>query len=257
MSASPSAIPGSGRGRLDDWVFRDREAVEGRFGIQIDRLREMLRSDEGRRTIMEEMHRIDNGLNGQSEQALRQLDRNIDQIKKKESFLTKMAKAPFRACKKAVECLVKHPVLSSAAIIAILIAILYFTPTLAPTAGEYGNALIERFKEVLRRFHIASPEIATDAVGKVAVTGGPVSESVAEVAREVFVSPGSMTEQTGEFLRSAADPTIVVPDADSALSSSAKQILQTAPVAPGVPSVIMPEITDPLQRALRGLEPLK
>ncbi len=241
---------------VDRWLFRDRDSVEQRFGLEMDRILELRKSKEGQRELIQRMKKADPSLNGNVNDVLRQVDRNLDQLNKKESFLGKVVKLPLRAVQAVGRTIKKHPVLSAVAGIAAIIALLYFTPALAPTAGEYGKKLIDAFKSVLGKLNVPTPETAVDAVAQVPVTGGSVSEAVAEAATEAANSPSAM-ESAGRLLKEAARES-GLEGAASQLSPAAEEALRSGTAGAGAAAkeLMMPEVVDPLQRALRALPPL-
>lgn len=198
-SADP---PRSDHGQLDHWIFRDRESVEQKFGMEMERILELYETDKGKKELLERMKKTDPSLNGNIHHAMEQVNANIEQLKKKESFLKKMLMLPVRGVEAVGRTMKKHPVLTTVAGIAALIALLYFTTPLATTAGEYGLTLIDSFKSVLGKLGVPLPEVGVDAVAKVPVTG-TVDPILAEEAAEALHSPGMMGEMSGEFLEAA------------------------------------------------------
>ena len=173
----------------EGFPYRSRESAETKFGMELDKVRTKIQSDEGRRELIQQLN-----LNGNADTVLEGIDLNVEQLKKKESFFMKMLKLPGRAVKSAFNVMGRHPFLTSAAVIAIIIAILYFTPALAPTAGEYGTKLVQAFKGTLAKIGVGTPEAATDAISKLPITGGSVPPEVVREAEEILQSPGMMDE---------------------------------------------------------------
>jgi hypothetical protein len=207
------------------------------------------------------------GLNGRSEAVERTYRLHQQEFARKESLLgktwrwtkeaagtaTDVVTAPFRWTWNSFK---KRPVLTSAAIAALILAGLYFTPTLAPTVGEYGAGLIEGFKGVLGKVGMATPLTAVDAVAQVPVTGLEGAEAAAEAAAEAFASPGEQLI-TGQEFAGAADAATGAAEVAPELSEGASQILQSGSNIPGGEALLQPEIVDPLQRAAQGLGPIE
>ncbi len=185
---------------LDQWIFRDRETLEKKFGLEMERILELYKSDKGKEDLLKRMKEADPSLNGNVDKALQQVTGNAEQLKKKETFFKKMRMLPIRAAQAVGRTMKKHSILTAVAVTAIIVAILYFMPALAPTAGEYGTRLIQAFKVALSKIGIGTPEAATDIIGSLPVTGGSVSGEVVSEAGEILQSPGAM-----DALRSALE----------------------------------------------------
>lgn len=196
-NAIPEAIPPRQYEGLDQWIFRDREGIEQRFGMELEKVLELYNSDMGRKQLLEQMQTADPSLNGNIHSAMELVDSNIEQLQKKESFLKKMVKLPVRAVQAVGRTMKKHPVLTAIGGTAALIALLYSIPMLAPGVGAYGTQLIDSFKTVLGKVGVPIPEAAVDAIGAVPVTGGaPLAPEVVEGAGEILQSPGAIDELT-------------------------------------------------------------
>lgn len=181
--------PTNGMIMPEGYPYKERELAEARLGMQLEEARAKIESVEGRKELIEQLN-----LNGDAEQVLDSVDLNLEQLKKKESFFMKMLKLPGRTLKATLGMMKRHPIITGIAGVAILIALLYFMPALAPTAGEYGKNLIQSFKNVLAKIGIGTPEAATDAIGNIPITGGNVPTEVIDGAREILQSPGKMQE---------------------------------------------------------------
>lgn len=150
----------------------------------------------------------------------------------------------------------RHPLLTTAAGIAALIALLYFTPTLAATAGKYGASLIESFKTVLANIGVATPGISVEAAAAVPVTGDVVSAEIGELAQQAFISPGEAMIQNAQIAEAIQAAT----GADSAvvgeLSQAAEGLLESPAAAEALQRAAESlNVTDPLQRILQNLPP--
>lgn len=179
---------------IDRWIFRDRESMEKRFGLEMERILELHKTNVGKQELLQKMKDADPTLNGNADKAMKQVRGNIEQLQKKESFFKRMLTLPPRAMQAVGTTMSKHKKLSAVAVVAAIIAIAYFTPALAPTAGQYGTKLIQALKTTLTKVGIATPEAATDMIGSLPVTGGPVSDEVVREAGEILQSPGAMKE---------------------------------------------------------------
>ncbi len=179
-------------------VFRDQEELREYLGTnkELEEIGVMYKTQDGKQELLALLRKADPSLNGNVEGALEQIDLNREQLEKKESFLKKMLKLPGRALKALGRTMRKHPVLTAIAGLAGFIALLYFMPTIAPTAGEYGRKLIESFKGVLQKEGITTPAAGVDAIAELPVTGAPVSPEIVERAGEILQSPGSIDELT-------------------------------------------------------------
>lgn len=255
VSRKAPEMRGGDGARLEDWLFKDRESLERRFGMEMERIAELYRTDSGKKQLLEAIRKQDPSLNGNVDAALTQVSSNIDQLKKKESFLTKMLKLPVRAVQAVGRTMKRHPFLTAAAGIAAILALLYFTGPLAQTAGQYGTTLVESFKGVLSKIGLATPEVAVEATGAVPVTGEAVGEEVARQAAEAFISPGTAAMQTAEAIEAAKSATGAV-EAVGGLSGAAQGILQSPEAAKAAEEAAR-SLVDPLQRVLRGLPPME
>ncbi len=229
---------------LNGWLFRDRKELENRFGLQMERISELSKTDKGKQELLQRMKKADPSLNGDIDKALAQVDTNIRQLEKKESFLKKMLMMPVRAVKAVGRTMWRHKVLSAVAIIAGIIALLYFTPTLAPAAGEYGRRLIEAFKTQLAKLKMPTPQTAVESAGKSGITGGPVSPSVARAAAAAAESPGEMAAGTQTLLEAAKDSSIA-PTQLEKITKSAGEIfnsaIKAAPKSAPLPTPVIPQ----------------
>lgn len=179
-------------------VFHDEREVQEYLGTKkrLDELAVMSSTKEGEKEFLSMLKTANPSLNGNIDAARKQADLNIEQLEKKKNFLEKVLSVPGRALKSLGRTMKKHPVLTTIAGLAGLIALLYFTPALAPTTGEYWGQLVEAFKEVLKKIGIATPAPGVDSIAKLPVTGAPVSPEVVERAGEILQSPSSIDELT-------------------------------------------------------------
>lgn len=258
VEKQPSLVPINRVASLEEL---DRE-FESRYGMEV--LQTLKDSNLSQQQMVEELQRK-HKLNGQSEAIERTYRLHQQEFARKETllgttwrytkntvgFAADVVTAPFRW---TWESFKRRPVLTTAAIAALIIAALYFTPTLAPTAGEYGAALIESFKGVLGRLGLATPATGVDAVAAVPVTGVEGSEAAAQAAAEAFASPGEQMLQ-GQAFERAAEAATQAAESLPDLSQGAEQILQSGSNIPGAEAILKPEVMDPLQRGLQGLGP--
>lgn len=179
-------------------VFRDQDELREYLGTnkELEEIGVMYKTQDGKQELLALLRKADPSLNGNVEGALEQIDLNREQLEKKESFLKKMLKLPGRALKALGRTMRKHPVLTAIAGLAGFIALLYFMPTIAPTAGDYGRKLIEAFKGVLQKVGISTPAAGVDAIKDLPVTGAPIAPGVVEEAAEILQSPGTIDELT-------------------------------------------------------------
>lgn len=249
---SPSGRP------VENWIFKDRESIEKRFGMEMEKILERQRTEEGKRELLERMKSVDPALNGNVEHALQHVNRNIEVLQKKEGFLTKMVKLPGRAVSAVGRGIKKHPILSASVGIAALLALLYFTGPLATTSGEYGQQLVDAFKKTMGKLHVATPEVAVDQVAKVPVTGEVVGQEAADLATRAFQSPGEAIGQTYQAAEAVKAATGVEPGAALPnLSQGAAEVMQSPEAAEALKQATEKgvDVVDPLQRMLRDLPP--
>lgn len=170
----------------------ERERLDTEKAIR--RIEVMMQTDDGRKQLLQRLQEADPSLNGNVEAALEQVNLNREQLQKKESFLKKMLMLPVRGLQAVGRTVKKHPILSAAAGIAVLVAILYLIPMLAPGVGVFRDNLIEGGKEILRKIGVPLPEPGVDAIADVPVTGGPVGPDVIEKGRQILESPANVDE---------------------------------------------------------------
>ncbi|MSR68120.1 hypothetical protein EXS65_04865 [Candidatus Peribacteria bacterium] len=209
-SKSGSPVP-----NLDRWIFRDREAIEQRFGMELEKVLEMYHSDSGRKELLLKMKQIDPSLNGNINQALETVTDNMKELKTKESFLMKMVKLPIRTVKAVANAVMKHPVLSALGALAVIAALVYFFGPAAVGTGEVGTAAAGAFKDtVLGKVVVPTPGMGVGAAADLPVTGGlsdvaagGMAESAGSLAGESgrFIEGARISEAAVDSIRSAAD----------------------------------------------------
>ena len=145
-------LPQNGIRYPEGFPYKDRESAEARLGMELDKARTMIQSDEGRKELIEKL-----SLNGNANKVLEGIDLNVEQLKKKEGFLKKMLKLPGRTLKATLGLMKRHPVIS----VLILLALaaggvatgLYFTGNLELFLTKVGLGKIlggaEAAKELL------------------------------------------------------------------------------------------------------------
>lgn len=243
-TASPTELTPGAPGNVDKWIFRDRESLEDRFGLELERILELRKSKEGQRELLTRMKEADPTLNGEGEKVLKQVDRNVEQLKKKETFFESVAKFPQRTIKSALSAMYHHPFLTAAGGIAAILALLYFSPALATTGGQYGQKLIDAFRNVMGKLKNPLPTVGTDAVGKVGVMSGGASEAAVEAVGNAYESPSILGDIT-QNLRNAAQSPAITPDQLQIMQDSAtnvgEELLKRAPAV------------DPFDGALQNL----
>ena len=132
---------------LNRFVFKDREELEQKFGMELERIIELYQSDKGRMELLEKMK--EEGVHdGNVDAALQIVTQNAEQLQKKESFLTSVAKFPFR-----------HPWITS-------VAALY-------TAYQFGFSLPAAIEDVLSSVPLQKMKDIIQSIGPV---GGAVGE---------------------------------------------------------------------------------
>jgi len=151
----------------------------------------------------------------------------------------------------------RHPFLTTAAGIAALLALLYFTGPAATTAGDFGAGLIESFKGVLGKIGVGIPEVAVESTAAVAVTGEAIAPEVAEAAANAFVSPGEAMIQNAQAAQAIEAATGAADVTAGALSEAGAEVLQSPAAAEALKKAAQSGVEDPLQRIFRNLPPSK
>ena len=178
---------------LNRFVFKDREELEQKFGMELERIIELYQSDKGRMELLEKMK--EEGVHDENvDAALQIVSQNAEQLQKKESFMKKMLMLPVRGFKAVGRTMRKHPVLTAVAGVAALIALLYFMPA-PPGVGALRDSMIEGGKKILEKIGVGLPEAATDAIGEIPVTSGPVGSEVLDAGAEIISTPENVFEQ--------------------------------------------------------------
>jgi len=140
-AASPKPAPRKGGRELENWIFRDRESIEKRFGMKMEKVLELYHTDEGKKTLLEHMRKADPALNGNVHKTLDLVNKNINQLQKKESFLKKTLMLPVRATVGTGKFMLKHPTLTLLAVLATYGLVAYKG---LPALWEYFTAAQER-----------------------------------------------------------------------------------------------------------------
>jgi hypothetical protein len=204
---------------LDSWIFRDRQAIEKRFGMEMEKVLELYNSDDGRKKLLLQMKQIDPSLNGNVDNALRTVSENMEELKKKESFLAKMLKLPVRTVKAVAKTVMKYPVLSALGVAAIIAALIYFFGPTAATVGSVASKAGAIFKDtVLTKIGVPTPSIGMEAAAELPVSGGLADPSIAATVAE---SAGEMAVQNAEFIQAGKIPEAAV----KAIRSAAETIV--------------------------------
>lgn len=210
---------------LDRWIFRDRESIEQRFGMELEKVLELYHSDSGKKQLLVKMKQLDPSLNGNINQALVTVSENMNQLKAKESFLMKMVKLPVRTVKAAANAVRKHPVLSAIGALAIIGVLIYFFGPAAVGTGEVAQRAVQAFKDtVLKKVAVSTPSMGVEAAANLPVTGG-----LADAAAASAESAGTLAGENGIFLQGARIPEAVVDSIRSAAEAVAKD--------PRIPSI--------------------
>ena len=171
-------------------VARTPEQLEERYGKSLAELQVELGSKEGQEKLMKMFQKEHPELNGEAKELLKYLSLNIEQLKKKETLLQKVASLPKRALESIWNTIKKHPILTGVAILALL---LYFLP-MPPGLGALGDKFITAVKGLLTKMGIEVPQVATDALAEVPATGGPLSPELADKLNELLQSPSGIDE---------------------------------------------------------------
>lgn len=188
-------IGGDGASETDGMpIFKSPEAIQKYLGMEgdLEKIRVMSQTAEGKEELLKKIKEANPEINGEADKALEQIQLNAEQLEKKESFLRKMLKLPGKALSSIGNTIKKHPILSAAAAIAAIIALLYFMPTLAPGVGALKDKIITAGKAVLQKIGIGSASVSTEAIASTGVTGTAVSDSAAAI--------GSSAEEINRYI---------------------------------------------------------
>lgn len=189
------------RRSTDQWVAPDRETFSENFeGLELERVKQLLATDEGKKHLLEVMD-ADPAL---KEKMLSLVDRNIEQLEKKESFLMKVVKMPLHVTKAVGKTILKHPVLSAIGAAGIVALLIYFFGPAAGTVGMLGQRAIESFGEhVLGNVPVLTPEAGFEAAAELPAIGGLAGPEALEQAAQASESAGSLLYQNLEAAEAA------------------------------------------------------
>lgn len=231
------------RASLDRWVAPNRESLKRRFdGMELERVKELLRSDEGKKQLLTLMKESDPSLTGDVDRVLSVVDRNVEQLEKKESFLTKVLMMPVHAAKAVGMTIIKHPVLSAIGAAGIVALLIYFFGPAAGTVGELGQRGVEFFGEtVLSEVPVPTPGAGFGAAAEVPAIGGLAGPDAMAGAAESLESAGNLAIDNLEAARAAQ----ATDEAMRAISGAADNVLQS-PMTPDM---------NPVEELFRQLAP--
>lgn len=219
------------RASLDTWVAPTRESLERRFeGMELERVKELLRSDEGKKQLLTLMKESDPSLAGNVDTMLSVVDRNVEQLEKKESFLKKVLMMPVHAAKSVGMTIAKHPVLSAIGTAGIVALLIYFFGPAAGTVGALGQRATELFEgTVLSNVPVPTPGAGFGAAADVSAVGGLAGPEAMAEAAESLESAGDLMIDNLEAARAAQ----MTDDAMRAVSGAADNVLQN-PATPNM-----------------------
>lgn len=130
---------------LDQWVFRDRESLEQRFGMEMDKLFALYESDQGRQKLIQRMRELDPSLNGNADRAAEIVRQNMEQLEQKKGFLEQVMALPGKGLEvagKVGRTLWNHKILTLIALAIASWQLPNLIRALASIEGaEAGNAL--------------------------------------------------------------------------------------------------------------------
>jgi len=155
-SAAPLSPSAPRQEILSEWVKQDRESIESLFGMKLEQIVELARTDEGKQRLLERMKQIDPSLNGNADKALMTVRENAEQAKKKESFFKKMLLLPVRSVVSLGKGVIRHPILTILLILATYGLVVWQLPKIlgylqALANANAGNA-IGKTAEYLKSF---------------------------------------------------------------------------------------------------------
>ncbi len=87
----------------------------------------------------------------------------------------------------------KNPVRNTLLIVLAVILLLYMTPA-PPGPGGFRDDLIKQGEEILKKTGVPTPQVSTEAISKVGVTGGAVTQEVIKKGGEIAESPAKVLE---------------------------------------------------------------
>ncbi len=159
---------------------------------ELERVRALIQTRAGQSRLLQRVQSDHPGM-PQSE-ILRHIERNVEQLRKKESFLMKVLKMPVQGLKSIGSAIARRPVASALVAVAGLLALLYFLPA-PPGVGRLRDDMIEGTRRILTRVGVSLPQANTDAIAAVPVTGGPVVPDVIQRGGEILQSPSNVQNQ--------------------------------------------------------------
>jgi len=125
---------------LGEWVQHDRESIESLFGMKLERIVELARTDEGKQELLQRMKQIDPSLNGSADRAFATVKENAEQAKKKEGFFKKMLLLPVRSVVSVGKGIIRHPILSILIVLATYGLVVWQLPKILGYLQTLANA---------------------------------------------------------------------------------------------------------------------
>lgn len=222
------------RSTTDAVVAPDKETFERRFGMTLDEVRVLLQTKDGERQLLK---RIQDALattpNAAAAQAevdkiLPLVGRNVEQLRKKESFLSKVVSMPLRAIKAVGKTIVKHPILSAIGVAGVIALLIYLFGPAAGTVGMFGHQVTKAFEEnVLRKVPVPTPEAGFSAVADVPAASGLAGPEAFRAAAESVQSPAATMYMNMDAAKAAG----LSDQALKAISDTSRSILANPTLA--------------------------
>lgn len=168
---------------LVPFIFRNRDEIRNRFGMELERVLELYQSTEGRRQLLATLLDASPQLrNADGDAALEQLRRNGDQLHKKETFLKKMLLLPVRTVAAVGRTIRRHPLLlATVGIAAVLMIIGQYMPGGFAAVRGLGGRCIAAVKAFLAQLKGATrngADMAIDSAGESAPSAAAPADAM-------------------------------------------------------------------------------
>lgn len=208
---------------IERWLFPDRESVEKQFGMELEKVKELNKTDQGKKQLLEHMKSADPSLNGNIGAALEQVNQNIAVLEKKESFLKKMIKLPVRAVEAVGRAIKKHPIVFS----------LLVAAGVAAGVGLYYGQLGNLLTQMIPNYAAEAAEVASESAG----VSGDIGLEGAGTLSEGIVGPLPPTENPAFPLPELPGQYVPEGPTGTAPGIFASPNSPTLPVAPPPPPI--------------------
>jgi len=190
--ASPEVPKAERKERFEFPVFKTREEL-GEYldevGYDIDRLGALGDSVSDREKLLMALQEKHPALNGQASALIEHLRLNHQELERKEGWFKSFIKLPGRAMKAAWETIKAHPYITTAVVIALTAAALYYTGAGASAVGWIKSKLLGSMIGEGAAQAQQAAQGAAEAVGEAA---GEAGEAAVEAARQATETVGDI-----------------------------------------------------------------